>query len=40
MKKGGERAINNNECSICLMALWSKPVYLLSCTHTFHVNCI
>lgn len=38
LKKGIERA--EDQCSICLTALWNKPVYLLSCTHTFHVNCI
>jgi hypothetical protein len=27
-------------CSICLMEFGNKPTYLLSCSHTFHVNCI
>ena len=36
--KGIER--KDDQCAICLMNLWNKPVYLLSCTHLFHVNCI
>jgi hypothetical protein len=30
----------NDNCAICLTALLNKPVYLLSCTHCFHKNCL
>ena len=37
-----EKGVNRSDqqCAICLNNLWNKPVYLLSCTHIFHVNCI
>lgn len=30
----------DHTCSICLANLFPKQVYLLSCSHMFHVNCI
>ena len=37
-----EKGVNrpDQQCAICLTNLWSKEVYILSCTHLFHVNCL
>lgn len=39
LKKGLERC--ESECAICLNPLFNaKPLYLLSCSHIFHIHCI